>query len=99
MNTKVTCRDIIRKDERCDEFNLYRYELTVRFGTGTADYRLPLYSIRITMTDSRGNTSEECVTDAFSDTEKALRFYEKIVSGKVTPIDLPYVLEDERAIG
>ena len=99
MNNTKTIGDVIRRDERRDEFNLYIYELAVRLGTDTANFRLPLYSLRITMTDAYGNTREECVRDVFADSARAIKFYEKLVCGLATPIDLPYVLEDERAIG
>ena len=99
MNKTKKMGDIIRKDERQDEFNIYTYELSVRLGTDTANFRLPLYSVRISMTDAYGNTREGCVGDAFADSAKAIKFYERLVDGLATPIDRPYILEDERAIG
>lgn len=89
--------NIIRREERRDEFNYYTYELSVRSGTDTANFRLPLYSIRIGMTDAHGNERERCVQDAFASLDAAVRFYEKLVKNLATPIDLPFVLEDERA--
>ena len=89
---------VIRKDERRDDFNVYTYELTVRRGCDTASFRIPLYSVRASMTDAYGNTSTAAVPDAFSDAGRALNFYEKVVNHLATPIDLAYVLEDEEAI-
>ena len=89
---------VIRKDERRDDFNLYTYELTERSGNETASYRLPLYSVRVSMVDAYGNRSDGSLSDAFSDTAKALKFYEKIVKHLATPIDLAYVFEDESVI-
>ena len=97
MSKRAAKGDVIRRDERQDEFNLYTYELSVRLGTDTASFRLPLYSVKVRATDAFGNVREECVRDAFADSERAIRFYEKLVDGVATPIDLPYVLEDERA--
>ena len=34
------------------------------------------------------------VRDAFADPGRAILFFEKLVRGLATPIDLPYVLED-----
>ncbi len=89
---------VIRKDERRDDFNLYTYELTVRKGTETASFRIPLYSVRVCMTDIFGKSSEGTLPDAFSDAAKALKFYEKIVKHLATPIDLAYILEDEAVV-
>ena len=87
---------IIRKDEREDEFYLYSYELTMRKSDATASYRVPLYSINVSVTDAYGNESRGCVTDAFADAKKALKFYEKVLKNLATPIDIAYVLEDSR---
>ena len=47
------------------------------------------------MTDSNGVSSSADVTDAFADASRATRFYDMLVRNMATPIDLPYVLEDE----
>lgn len=99
MTSRRKAGDIIRREERRDEFNFYTYELLVRLGTDTANFRLPLYSVRISMTDVYGNAKEHCVHDAFADYEQAMKFFEKLVNNLATPLDLPFVLEDERAIG
>ena len=86
---------VIRRDEREDDYHLYNYELTVRRGCETACFRIPLYSVKVSMTDNLGNVSSKVLSDAFSDAEKALNFYEKAVNHLATPIDLAYVFEDE----
>lgn len=86
---------VIRKDFISDEENRYSYELILREGTKTASWRIPLYSIKVSMTDSGGVSTSADITDAFADVSRAIRFYEKLVRNMATPIDLPYVLEDE----
>ncbi len=86
---------IIRREERTDEENRYLYELMMRIGDTVACWRMPLYSIRVNMTDAYGNEGSADVTDVFSDEDKALDFFDKLVRNLATPIDLPYILEDE----
>ncbi|MBQ8322238.1 MAG: hypothetical protein IJX92_07735 [Clostridia bacterium] len=96
MNSKECFTDtVIRKDLVSDEENSYSYELILREGTRTASWRIPLYSIKVSMTDSDGIFTSADVTDAFADASRAIRFYEKLVRNMATPIDLPYVVEDE----
>ena len=86
---------IIRNEERHDEKNSYRYELLMSRGSDVASFRIPLYSIKVSMTDSEGNDTSAEVSDVFADAGKAILFYEKIVRNLATPIDLAYILEDE----
>ena len=87
--------DVIRTEVREDEGNQYNYQLMMRRGDAVASWRLPLYSIRVNMTDVYGNEGTADVTDAFSDVDKAISFFEKIVKNLATPIDLDYIFEDE----
>ena len=87
--------NVIRREERIDEENRYLYELIMRRGDSVACWRMPLYSIRVNMTDAHGNEGTADAKDIFSDEDKALSFFEKLVRNLATPIDLPYVLEDE----
>ena len=48
-------------------------------------------SVRLTDGDE---VTESALNDVFSDIGKATVFYEQIVKHLVTPIDLPYILED-----
>ena len=56
---------------------------------------MPLYSIKISMTDPSGNRSEREATDVFSSSDEAVRFFDRLVRNLATPIDLCYVVEDE----
>lgn len=86
---------VIRREERHDDNNQYLYELLMRKGSNVADYKLPLYSIRVYMKDADGNGSTADARDAFSDSKKAISFFEKIVKNLATPLDLAYIVEDE----
>ena len=91
-----TTDTIIRTDTKRDgEDNAYRYELIMKQGHGVANWKIPLYSIRINMTDSDGNGTSADTSDVFADAGKAILFYEKLVRNLATPIDLAYILEDE----
>ena len=94
MKNKL-CDRIIRREDREESGNKYSYELTMREADEVAAFRLPLYSIKISMTDSEGNERETNARDVFSNGEKARTFFDKIVRNLATPIDLVYILEDE----
>lgn len=89
------CNRLLRREEVVDEGNFYSYELTVREGNSTADWRLPLYSIKVNMTDVEGTRREADAKDVFSSREQAVEFFDKIVRNLATPIDLAYIVEDE----
>ena len=97
MKNKTENGAIIRRDEKFDGENLYSYELVMKEGESLASWRIPLYTINISMKNANGNHTESSATDAFSDASRAIRFYEKLVKSLATPIDLLYVLEDEVA--
>ncbi len=86
---------VIRRDHKEDGGNKYTYELLMREDTKTASYKIPLYSIRLNMTDADGNETSASVKDLFADIRKAISFYEKLVRHLATPIDLRYIVEDE----
>ena len=86
---------IVEKEERCMDDFKYTYELILREGRRVADFRLPLYSIRVSMTDPKGNSSEKEVNDLFTNPDRAVEFFNKLVRNLATPIDLGYVVEDE----
>ena len=83
------------REERSDEYFLYTYELILREGRQTVNWRLPLYSIRITLIDSYGTKSEREATDVFTDRAKAENLFNRLVRNLAAPIDLCYVVEDE----
>lgn len=87
--------NVIKKEERCEDGYSYTYELLLRRGMRTAEFGLPLYSIKISMTDPCGNTSQREATDVFANFEQATTFFDRLVRNLATPIDLGYVVEDE----
>jgi hypothetical protein len=87
--------NVVKKEKIVDEGFSYTYELLLREGVRTDDFGLPLYSIRISMTDSDGRNSQREATDVFADGAQATRFFDKLVRNLATPIDLGYVVEDE----
>lgn len=95
MKNKTHKDIVIRKDLRSDGENEYTYELVMNEGTKIANYKIPLYSVHVKMTDSLGETTNASVNDVFSDAGRAIIFYDKIVDGLATPVDLRYILEDE----
>ena len=87
--------DIIRTEVRSDEGNHYNYQLMMRRSNSVASWRMPLYSIRVNMTDVYGNEGTADATDIFCDMDKAIDFFERLVRNLATPIDLDYILDDE----
>ena len=85
----------VKKEVRDEGGYEYTYELLLHRGTRTADFGLPLYSIKISMTDLNGNTSQREANDLFASLEQASLFFDKLVRNLATPIDLCYVVEDE----
>lgn len=95
MRKQKTKDTVIRQDFREDAKNSYSYQLIMREDTRTASYKIPLYSIRVNMTDAAGESTSADVKDLFADAGKAINFYEKLVRYLATPIDLRYIVEDE----
>jgi hypothetical protein len=86
---------ILRTEEReCDGAS-YVYTLSTTRGQRVASFGLTLYSIGICMTDSDGNVTHSSLDEIFSESKKAIRFFNRLVDNLATPIDLPYILEDE----
>lgn len=96
MGKRTQVKEIVMKSERVEcEGSTYDYTLSVRESNKVASYRIPLYSVSIKMTDKNGKETFAEAKDAFSDVGKALVFYERIIEYIATPLNLPYVLEDE----
>ena len=74
---------------------VYCYTLLKRESRRVVSFRIPLYSIKIELTDPSGNKTEAESRDIFSDLGKAIVFYDRLVRNLATPIDLAYVIEDE----
>ena len=95
---KNLCEAIAIKKDKSDGENIYCYELIERKGETTADWRLTLFSIRITMTDKIGTSRSFEAKNLFSNKREAVEFFDMIVENLATPIDLPYILEDEDVV-
>lgn len=87
----TTIRTEVREQDGID----YKYELIVRESSRVASYRIPLYSVSVEMTRSGEPTTNARTSDIFADAGKAIVFFEKLVDNLATPIDLPYIVEDE----
>ena len=96
MKKRRDIRETLMKSATVDfEGASYTYSLFVRESNRVASYRIPLYSITVEMIDREGQRTYAEARDAFSDIGKATVFYEKIMEHLATPINLPYILEDE----
>ena len=73
----------------------YRYSLIVSESNKVASYKLPLYSVEIEMTDKDGNVTNARTRELFADVGKAISFFRKLSENLATPLNLPYILEDE----
>lgn len=87
----------VREEVRYANGMEYRYALSARRSEMTASFGLTLYSIKVELIDKRGVHSEASLIDAFRSPEAAFRFFERIINNLATPIDLPFVFEDEKA--
>lgn len=88
--------DIIRREIRRKAGYEYKYELTCSLGDRVASYGIPLYSVSIEMKqDGSEGKSENSANNLFSDLGKASVFFDRMVDNLATPIDLPYIVEDE----
>lgn len=90
ITEKIVKREICEKDGAT-----YSYSLLVNESNSVASYRLPLYSFAIEMTDADGKKTNAETHDLFADVGKALVFFRKLVDNLATPLNLPYILEDE----
>ena len=99
MARRVNLRDtVIRSEVRESEGRLYKYELVMTESDRGTSFKLPLYSVRVEYMDADGVSTEARAHDIFADVGKAIIFFERIVENLATPIDLPYVVEDELRI-
>jgi hypothetical protein len=92
---ELSLEGIIRKETICDDENKYTYILSRKESSMVASFRIPLYSIRVEMTDFEGNVSYFELKDTFVSEEKAIRFFNKLRENLATPINCPFVFEDE----
>ena len=85
----------IRTEKREKNGDLYSYELYTREGEYAESYGLPLYTINVEMVSKDGSVTRAEAKERFSDPGHAICFFEKLVRNLATPIDLPYIIEDE----
>ena len=95
--TDKTVDTVIRTEIKEADSAKYKYELIMRKSTRLVCFKLPLYSIKIEMTDEFGEKTKAETGELFSDVGKAISFFEKLVKYLATPIDLAYIVEDELA--
>ncbi len=95
MKTKKLTETTVREVEVTRDGILYRYTLLKRESARVASYRLPLYSVKIEMESANGEISTSRSSDIFADSGKALAFFNMLAENLATPIDLPYIIEDE----
>ena len=84
----------IRTAVRENEGNTYRYELNLTKGKA-GEWK---YSVRITLRSADGSISTEAEREIFGRESMVKCFFERLVKELVTPIDLPYVIEDEMCV-
>ncbi len=92
---KADAKTIIREETRELDGAVYTYRLSSHESDMVACYGLTLYCIEIKMTDKDGRETRSEINDVFSESKLAFRFFTKLVSNLATPIDLPYIIEDE----
>ena len=96
MARKVqTIKKTIRQEAREKDGNEYLYELSMLESSMVASYGLPLYSINVQLTMHSGEKTAATVKEKFADAGQAICFFERLVDNLATPIDLPYIVEDE----
>ena len=75
------------------EIDGYRYTYTLMC---TQDAQLSEYCIRIHLITPDGEETAATCSEGMADGGRALLFFRLLVRELVTPIDLPYILEDMR---
>ena len=96
MGRKNKTRDtVIRSEVREADGALYRYELIMKESDRVASFRIALYSISVEYMSADGSRTQATAREIFADVGKAIVFFERLVENLATPIDLPYVVEDE----
>ena len=89
---------IINETRVCDGIT-YKYSLIESTNLQISCYKIPLYSVRIEMLIHENESFSENESVAlFSDLNKATDFYYKLVSNLATPMNLPYIIEDELSV-
>jgi hypothetical protein len=95
MSKTITTDKILRKDVKEADGTRYTYRLVMCESNKVASFKIPLYSVEVEMIDSYGNTTSARTGELFADVGKAISFYKKLCDNLATPLNLPYILEDE----
>ena len=95
MKRERTRSEIIKEDRITRDGCDYHYTLECKKSTKVASYRLPLYSVKICFKGKEGDETECSSGELFTDVGRALVFYRRLVDNLATPINLPYIVEDE----
>ena len=95
MGKTVIRNTVIKREEREADGAKYKYSLVMSESNKVASYKLPLYSVEIEMTDRDGVVTNASTRDLFADVGKAISFFKKLCENLATPLNLPYILEDE----
>lgn len=93
-STKNEIGEIIRREVRAADGYEYVYELIMNESRQLVSFKLPLYSISVRMSRDGESLTYAKADEIFSNEEKAISFFNRIVENLATPIDLAYVLED-----
>ena len=95
METKVKSKTtLIRREVLEKGGTLYKYELQMK-DRKCDNQPMPLYLISIEMALEDGSATYAETGEIFANVNKAIQFFDKLVNNLATPIDLPYVIEDE----
>ena len=95
MGKTVIKNTVIKRESREADGAKYRYSLVMSESNKVASYKLPLYSVEIEMTDANGVVTNARSGELFADVGKALSFFKKLYENLATPLNLPFILEDE----
>ena len=95
MRRVIEKESVIRNETRSIDGIVYNYALVMSESNKVASYKLPLYSVEIEMTDTEGNVTSATTSEIFADVGKAIVFFRKMVENLATPLNLPYIIEDE----
>lgn len=95
MGKTIIKDTVIKSETREADGAIYRYSLVMSESNKVASYKLPLYSIEIEMTDPEGQKTSARTRELFADVGKALSFFKKLSENLATPLNLPYIIEDE----
>ena len=95
MKRSAIKETVIKREIREADGATYSYALIMSESKKVASYKIPLYSIGIEMVDAYGNETSAQTSDLFADVGKAIVFYRRMIDNLVTPLNLPYIIEDE----